>query len=152
MNFELIVRGNKWGVQLNVKKIPIICPCCRNYLNEIYEHTGSHYGFVGYVKCDCGERLHLGDSDNIVEYIEIYCRETKVVLDFRDLFKMHNTDFEHLKNKYGYDIYKRHLNKSIELDNLIKDIENHNKKTILPIDTKFPSTVGMKKWLSLMKI
>ena len=65
---ELIVRGNDWGVQLDVKEFPLFCPSCRNYLNEIYEHTGSRYGQVGSVKCDCGEELALTDIDNIVEW------------------------------------------------------------------------------------
>lgn len=147
---ELIVRGNDWGVQLDVKEFPLFCPSCRNYLNEIYEHTGSRYGQVGSVKCDCGEELALTDSDNIVEYINIHIRKLKIVLNFKDLFKMNQVDFDKLKNHYGYDIYEKNLNKRIELDNLIKDIESHIGETISPIETEFPTTVGIKKWLSLM--
>jgi len=148
---ELIVRGNDWGVQLDVKEFPLFCPSCRNYLKEIYEHTGSRYGQVGSVKCDCGEELVLTDSDNIVEYINIHIRKLKIVLNFKDLFKMHKVNFDKLKNEYGYDIYEKHLNKSIELDNLIVDIEKNNGKIISPIDTEFPATVGIQKWMSLME-
>ncbi|WP_106792738.1 hypothetical protein [Aquimarina sp. Aq78] len=148
---ELIVRGNEWGVQLDVKKFPLFCPSCRNYLNEIYEHTGSRYGQVGFIKCDCGEELALTDSDNIVEYINIHIRKLKTVLNFKDLFKMHKVDFEKLKNHYGYDIYEKNLNKRIRLDNLIIDIETHIGKRISPIETEFPATIGIKKWLSLME-
>ncbi len=151
MTFELIVRGNEWGVQLDVKKFPLFCPSCRNYLNELYEHTGSRYGQVGSVKCDCGEELALTDSDNIVEYINIHIRKLKTVLNFKDLFKMHKVDFEKLKHNYGCDIYEKSQDKRIELDNLIIDIENHIGETISPIETEFPATVGIKKWMSLME-
>ncbi len=151
MTFELIVRGNEWGVQLDVKKFPLFCPSCRNYLNELYEHTGSRYGQVGSVKCDCGEELALTDSDNIVEYINIHIRKLKTVLNFKDLFKMHKVDFEKLKHNYGYDIYEKSQDKRIELDNLIIDIENHIGETIWPIETEFPARVGIKKWMSLME-
>ncbi|WP_298766126.1 hypothetical protein [uncultured Polaribacter sp.] len=151
MSFELIIRGDEWGVQLDVKKFPLFCHSCRNYLNEIYEHTGSRYGQVDSLKYDCGESLSLTDSDNIVEYINIHCRKLKAVLDFKDLFKMHKVNFDKLKNEYEYDIYEKHLNKRIELDNLIVDIEKNNGKIISPIDTEFPATVGIQKWMSLME-
>lgn len=151
MAFELIVRENERGIQLDVKQFPLFCPSCKNYLNEIYEHTGSRYGQVGSVRCDCGEDLALTDSDNIVEYINIHIRKLKVILDFKDLFKMRKTDFDKLKRDYGYNIYERNVNKRIELDDLIIDIETHIKETISPIETEFPSTVGIKKWLSLME-
>jgi len=147
---ELIVRGLNRGVQLDVKEFPIFCPCCKNYLKEIYEHQGSRYGQVGSIDCDCGEKLYLTDSDNIVEYINIHVRNVKTVLDFKDLFKMRQADFEKLKNDYGYDIYEKYLNNRIELDNLIVDIEKYNCETIIPIETEFPSTIGIQKWLSLM--
>ncbi|AIY14322.1 MULTISPECIES: hypothetical protein [Cellulophaga] len=151
MTFELIVRGNEWGVQLDVKKFPLFCLSCRNYLSEMYEHTGSRYGQVGSVKCDCGEDLILTDSDNIVEYINIHIRKLKTVLDFKDLFKMRKADFEKLKSDYGYDIYEKNLNKRLELDKLIADIEKHNGETISPIDTEFPATIEIQKWMRLME-
>ena len=64
---------------------------------------------------------------------------------------MNQVDFEKLKKHYGYDIYEKNLNKRIELDSLIKDIEIHIGEKISPIETEFPATVGIKKWLSLME-
>ena len=103
------------------------------------------------MKCDCGEELALTDSDNIVEYIEIHIRKLKAILNFKDLFKMNQVDFEKLRNDYGYDVYEKSPNKRIELGNLIEDIEIHIGKTISPIETEFPATVDIKKWLSLME-
>lgn len=151
MEFELIVRGNGHGVQLNVTKFPIFCPACRKYLSKMYEHMGSRYGQVGSVTCDCGEILDLTDSDNIVEYINIHVRKLKEVLDFKKLFHMENKHFEQLKNEVGYNIFEKHLDAKIELSCLILDIENHLGEKIPPIETKFPATIEIKKWIGLMK-
>ncbi|MCF8716420.1 hypothetical protein JM658_16450 [Joostella atrarenae] len=151
MEFELIVRGNEYGIQLNVTKFPLFCPSCRNYLTKIYEHNGSRYGQVGSIKCDCGETLSLTDSDNVIEYINIHVRKLKEVLDFKKLFQMEEKHFEKLKTDFGYNIYEKHLNEKIELNSLILNIENHLGEKILLMETEFPATIGIKKWIGLMK-
>ncbi|MFC6267850.1 hypothetical protein [Frigoriflavimonas asaccharolytica] len=151
MEFELIVRGNECEVQLNVAKFPLFCPSCRNYMTEIYEHNGSRYGQVGSIKCDCGETLNLTDSDNIIEYINIQVRKLKAVVDFKKLFLMEKKDFEKLKNDIGYNIYEKHFNEKIDLNYLILNIENYLGEKISPFETEFPATIGIKKWIGLMK-
>jgi hypothetical protein len=116
----------------------------------LYEHEGSRYGQVGSVTCDCGEELSLTDDDNIIDYISIHLRKLKVVLDFKDLFKMNKADFENLKINHKYDIYEKYLNQTIELTELIDDIEKLKGETISPSETVFPATIPMKKWLKLM--
>ncbi len=154
MAVELIVqeiRKNEFDVQIHVDRFPLFCPYCKNYLKEIYTHTGSRYGQVGSVECECRAILDLTDSDNIVEEINIHVRKLTTVLDFKELFQLRKIDFKKLENDYGYNIFEKHLNQTITLDSLILNIEKHIEMKISPFETEFPATIEIKKWLSLMK-
>lgn len=148
---ELLVRGGKWGVQLDVRKFPVYCLSCESYLNELYIHQGSRYGQVGNVICDCGETLRLTDGDNIVEYISVHQNNKKLTIDFKELFDLSSGSFTKLKDKYNYDIFERHLGERVELSSLVNEIENLIGKSFKAYKTNFPATESQKKWLSLIR-
>ena len=150
MNIDLIVRGDKWGVQLDVKSFPVFCKSCNSFSKEIYEHKGSRYGQVGSVTCECGQKLNLTDSDNIVEYIIIHSNNDETILDFKELYKLRIQDFETLKSKYGFDIYKEYLNQTIDLTSLIKNIEQKTGILFEECESEFPAPSEIRKWLWLM--
>lgn len=148
---RLDVRGGKWGVQLDVKEFPIFCPACKNYFVDSYKHTGSRYGQVDNLDCKCGETLSLVDSDNIVEYIRIFSKHSKITLDFKELFCLTEKNFDILKANYKYDIYKLHLNERLYLEDLIEEIELKFNFEINPYQPDFPANEILCKWLGLIK-
>ena len=151
-DIRLIVKGGKQGVQIDVQKFPILCPSCNHYLPELFEHKISRYGHVGSIACNCGEVLNLTDSDNIVEYINIHTRDTKITIDFKKFFKLEKEDFNFLKSKFNYDIFKVHANKRIWLSELIKDLEEIIGDIIQPKTTGFPASRNQKKWLAIASL
>ncbi len=148
---RLDIRGDKWGVQLDVMEFPIFCPACQTYFSDSYKHTGSRYGQVDNLDCNCGEKLSLVDSDNIVEYIKIFSKYSQITIDFKELFCLAEKDFDLLKVKYEYDIYKLHLNEQIYLENLIEEIESKFNFEVIPFQPDFPANEILCKWLGLLR-
>ena len=148
-NIELIIRGGQWGVQLNVKVFPIICPSCNEYFDELYHHSSSRYGQVGSIKCKCGATVHLTDSDNIVEYIKCHSQEKVLVLDFKELYHLRSSDFESIDNIYSYDIFERHLNDTVDLADLIRLIKIENRIEANHIESDIPLPQVVKEWIGL---
>ena len=149
---ELSVVGGQWGVQLNTTVFPIICPKCNNYFEELYHHKSSRYGFVGTVSCNCGERVNLIDSDNLVDYIKCHTDKKSVVLDFRKLFHLELKNIQQLEEKLGYDLFKHHMNETIALSDLVKSIEKETGVIATPINSKIPLPVEVKKWIALLRV
>lgn len=150
MSIKLIVRGKEFGIFIDVEKFPVFCPSCHNYVSEIYEHPPSRYGDLGWCLCDCGEKLKVNGADSWIEYANIQVRKLKVSMDFKKLFKLKASDFEKLKINYGYDIIEEHTAQTIKLNDLITLIEKRTGKKIVPMETRFPSTLEQQKWLRLM--
>lgn len=150
-NIELIIRDDQWGVQLDVKEFPIICPSCNTYFEELYYHNFSRYGQVGSVNCKCGETVHLTDSDNIVEYINCHSGNKTIKLDFKKLFQLASSDFELIAKKFNYDVFKKHRNERLNLTDLINGIELDNKIEVKPIESDIPLPLEIKKWIGLIE-
>lgn len=147
----LIVRGDLFGVQLDVKIFPIICPSCNKYFDELYTHTSSRYGQVGSKECRCGKTVHLTDSDNIVEYIDCHSENKTITIDFKELFQLKTSDFKLIAEKYGYDVFEKHLNEYLDLEDLINRIEITDGIKTKPVDSKIPLPETVKKWIGLKK-
>jgi len=148
-NIELIVRGSQWGVQLDAKEFPIICPSCNDYFEELYNHSFSRYGQVGSIECKCGEMVHLTDSDNIVEYINCHSEGKTINIDFKELFQLTASDFDLVTKKFGYNVFEKHLNERLNLTDLIKRIELDNEFEATPIESDIPLPPVIKKWIGL---
>ncbi|WP_026211509.1 hypothetical protein [Lewinella cohaerens] len=148
---ELSVISEQRGIQLNATVFPIICPKCNNYFEELYHHKSSRYGFVGAVSCSCGERVNLIDSDNLVDYIKCHTKKKSVVLDFRTLFQLEPKNIKQLKKQLGYDLFKHHMNQTIALSDLVESIEKETGITAIPIKSKIPLPVEVKKWIALLR-
>jgi len=150
-DIELIVRGGEWGVQLDVKEFPIICPACNNYFHELFHHISSRYGQVGSVNCSCGETVNLIDSDNIVEFIVCHSTEKSIKIDFKELFRLRQEDFESLRINLMYDIFEKHQNERISLLELIQTIELECGIQVESIESEIPMPQIIKKWLGLIQ-
>jgi hypothetical protein len=150
-NIELIIRGDQWGVQLDAKEFPIICPSCNEYFEELYKHGFSRYGQVGSVKCKCGEMVHLTDGDNIVEYINCHSGNKTINIDFKELFQLTSSDFELIAEKFGYNIFEKHLNERLDLMDLIREIELDNEFEAKPSESDIPLPQAIKKWIGLLE-
>jgi hypothetical protein len=148
---ELSIIGGQRGVQLNTTVFPIICPKCNNYFEELYHHKSSRYGFVGTVTCNCGERVNLIDSDNLVDYIKCHTDKKSVVLDFRKLFQLELKNIKQLKKQLGYDLFEHHINETIALSDLVESIEKETGITATSIKSKVPLPVEVKKWIALLR-
>jgi hypothetical protein len=146
---DLIVRGDKWGVQLDVKEFPIICPSCNQYFPELYSHNFSRYGQVGSVNCSCGETVQLTDSDNIVEYIKCHSKDKTVTINFKELYQLTSSDFDIIRTKFTYDIFELHLNDRLNLSDLINEIQLENKIEVTPIESDIPLPLVIKRWIGL---
>jgi hypothetical protein len=148
---DLIVRGEPWGVLLDVKLFPLQCPVCDFIFPNLFEHRGSRYGHVGQVVCKCGEELNLTDSDNIVEYIEIHTQIGKRTQDFRELYNLTSEDFQVLNQKYNYDIFQKHAGERISLLGLVDELEKITGIVAKSEESEFPTPISVKKWKWLVK-
>lgn len=157
-DIKLIVRGEDWGVQINVCAYPIFCLTCNNYFPALYRSKGSRYGYLGAVYCDCGEKIHLSDSDNIVDYVKCFTSrnnasiDKSIIIDFKEEFKLGSKDFEQLKEKFHYDIFEKHPNEEIYLSSLVKEIEKENNIKAIPIESIIPLPFVVKEWIGLLNI
>lgn len=148
---DLIVRGEPWGVQLDVKLFPIQCPVCEFFFPNLFEHRGSRYGQVSQVSCACGEELNLTDSDNIVEYIEIHSQAGKRTQDFKVLYNLTSKDFQALSQKYNYDIFQEHAGERMSLTELVEKVEKRTGIVAKSEESEFPTPIAVKKWQWLVK-
>jgi hypothetical protein len=147
----LITSNAKTQLFINVLKFPVLCPSCNQYSPNLFSHSGSHYGNVGSINCQCGEELKLTDSDNIIDFINIRSSTKTVKLDFYNLYHLTQVDFETIKSKYDFDVYKKYLNKQVSLENLIEHIEKVANIKITPIESDIILPESVKKWIALVK-
>jgi hypothetical protein len=148
---ELIVRDKPWGVQLDVKLYPILCPVCNSFSPSLYQHEFSRYGYVGKTTCQCGTELTLTDSDNIVEYINIHSKYSKVTLNFKELYNLTAEDFQTLNQRYNYNIFQEHANEQLSLAELIDEVAEKNGIQAKYYESSFPTPDSVKKWKWLIK-
>ncbi|MDF2630020.1 MAG: hypothetical protein K0R39_3851 [Symbiobacteriaceae bacterium] len=119
----LHVRDDRLGVQLDVNIFPVYCTNCQQQLPHLYYADGSRYSLVGYFPCDlCGTTITLIDSDNIVEYHEIYTNEGQLRVEYRKLYKLDNDVWSAVKGATGYDIIARYKGQKVLLAQVITDI------------------------------
>ncbi|MBO1514415.1 hypothetical protein [Metabacillus bambusae] len=154
-NINIIVRGDKWGTQLDVSITPIFCVKCNKQLPELYEHMGSRYGQVGTIQCDfCGTNIYCVDNDNIVEKL---CT-TGYILDYYKLYKLEDEIWGKVKDVIEYDITSRHVGNTVTLDYVINEICQEFSITLKDNNyfisedgkiTKFPKSVT--KWFDLLQ-
>jgi len=156
-DINLMVGTEAGGVQIHVRAYPIFCVTCNNYFPSLYHSNGSRYGYLGALYCNCGERIHLSDSDYYVDYVNCYTSrnnatvDKSVKLDFKEKFRLRKKDFEILKQKFQFDIYERYTHKEIYLSKLIEEIEKENNLKLLPIESEFPLPEVVKEWLAVLK-
>lgn len=148
---HLIVRGGQWGVQLDVRTFPIQCPTCRSFASTLFQHKGSRYGYVGSRDCECGAEIHLTDSDNIVDYIKCAGKDKSITLEFSNIFSLNSAAFERLKANLGYDIFEKHLEETIALSELNREIEETYGIIASPVEKEFPLPEEVKKWLGILR-
>ena len=149
----LIVRDEKWGVQLNVNQFPIQCPNCLQFATKLYQHKGSRYGHVGTVTCEyCHSKLSLVDSDFYVDYIKISTGDKSLTLTFKSLFQLEKQDFDLLKSSLGYDIIQAHKGKEIPLHVLLAELSNLYSLNLKEQVLDFPAPQSVKQWNYLIKM
>lgn len=157
VDVKLIVRSEEQKVLINVCDYPIVCPSCKNYFSDLYHSKGSRYGYLGARHCDCGAKVHLSDSDNVVDYVKCFTSKNDaradktIVVDFYKEFQLRTSDFEKLKKRLNYDIFEKHFNEEIYLSDLIKAIEAEYKIKASPIESKIPLLLVVKKWMGLLE-
>lgn len=108
---------------------PLYCSICKKQLDGFYFLDGSRYGQVGSIKCSCGAEIHCTDSDNIVDYLKTFTYYDRVLysrrtIDFTSLYRLNEESFALIKLKYGFDIFERYRNQTVDLATLIADIES----------------------------
>lgn len=140
-NFNLVLypSDGKWGVLVDARIFPVICPKCNSYQPDLYQHKSSRYGYVGAVGCSCGEQLHLSDSDQeFVGHINIKSTKKTLTIEFKEFYQLTEKHFERLKKDYNYDIYKEHLNTKLSLEDMLLEVEIINNIEIEPIEIDMP--------------
>lgn len=138
---------DKWGVQIDVHLTPLYCLNCNNQLDGFFHHNGSRYGQVGSTICNhCGSEIFCTDSDNIVEYLNMYTQvkgttfdnTKKSILDYYKLYKLDKQNWIALKSKAGYDIFKRHKDECIPLDCVITEVCDENNIKLRYVQQEIP--------------
>lgn len=157
---RLIVRSDKWGIQIDNTITPLYCCNCKTQLKNLYKLNGGRYGQVGTVKCSCSAAIHCTDSDNRVEYLDILTTLGNTIIgkyhiDFIKLYKLDNSTFFTIKNNLGFDIYKKYANQIIDLKKVIEELEiNYELKIENEQDFTFDKFTHLpkiiNKWLTIL--
>ncbi len=164
---RIIVRADRWGfnnefwgIQIDNTITPLFCCNCKTQLKNFYKLNGGRYGQVGTVECTCGAEIHCTDSDNIVEYLDTLTtvkRTTvdKYFIDFTKTYKLDNSSFVAIKDKVGFDIFRKYANQTIDLKEIIKELEvdykiciDNNKKFSFDKFEHLPKTIN--KWFAIL--
>lgn len=164
---RIIVRTDKWGfnnefwgIQIDNTITPLYCCNCKTQLKSFYKLNGGRYGQVGTVVCTCGAEIHCTDSDNIVEFLDTLTtfRQTSVdkyYIDFTKIYKLDNSSFISIKEKIGFDVFKKYANQTIDLKAIVKELEvDYGISTDSDINITFdkfdqlPKTIN--KWFAIL--
>lgn len=127
---NLLVRGERWGVQLDVTVTPLYCLSCKTQLSHMYFLGGSRYGYVGFVECDhCGAKINCVDSDNIVEFLRTYHEvggdpSSEFKINYRELYRLENPIWSLVQDKTGFDIIHTHKDQEVVLAQVVEEICN----------------------------
>ncbi|MFN0050337.1 MAG: hypothetical protein ACKVOU_14535 [Cytophagales bacterium] len=132
---RIIVRADRWGfnkefwgIQIDNTITPLYCCSCKTQLKNFYKLNGGRYGQVGTVKCTCEAEINCFDSDNIVEYLDTLTSidQTlidKCYIDYTKMYRLNNDSFITIRDKVGFDIYKKYSNQTIDLKQIVEDLE-----------------------------
>ncbi len=159
-NINLIVRDNNWGVQLDVEITPLFCMKCNNQIDGFFKHDGSRYGQVGTVICNhCGAKVDCVDHDNIVESLNTYTDNKEYIIDYYKLYKLEKEVWDAIKEKTKYDIFERHKNKTVTLQEVISEICEEHHIELRYIQTENLNTNDkikvlpnvINRWITLIK-
>lgn len=164
---RIIVRADRWGfdnefwgIQIDNTITPLYCCNCKTQLKSFYKLSGGRYGQVGTVECTCGAEIHWTDSDNIVEYLDTLTtvRQSpvdKYYIDFTKIYKLDNNSFIAIKEKLGFDVFKKYANQTIDLKAIIKELEvdygistDNDKRFTFDKFHHLPKTIN--KWFSIL--
>lgn len=167
-DIRIIVRTDRWGfnnefwgIQIDNTITPLFCCNCKTQLNGLYKLDGGRYGQVGSVLCSCGAIIHCTDSDNIVQYLDTATSIGQEVIanyriDYSEIYKLDNSSFIRIKEKLGFDIYRKYANKTVDLKTIINELEvDYGLKT--NIDVRFVLDkfqrlpIIVKKWFSILE-
>jgi len=122
-DINLIVRGDHWGVQLDVEITPLYCMNCHQQLDGFFKFGDSRYGQIGTVKCNhCGADINCVDDDNIRERLMTYTGKSEFILVYSELYELDNEIWKVMKGKLGYDIIKKYQGETISLRKVIEEI------------------------------
>ena len=158
---------DEWGVQIDVHITPLFCLHCDNQLDGFFHHGGSRYGYVDSIICNhCNSKITCTDSDNIVEYLNIYTEpegaifddNKKIVLDYYKLYKLEKQNWIALRSKTGYDIFTKKKGQRVTLNDVINEICEENRIELGTLQQIIPSTDKkikklpniINKWIQLL--